>query len=173
MANGSLIIRHTSSIIRHPDCPYVIIPLIMGKRKAFTVIELLIALAIIVILISIVTMNFFKMRSEARAAKVRGDLRMVKIAAEAYAAKRGDYPDALPDLLAETNIISALPVDAFNPTDTFGYALSPDRNIFAIWSAGQNLSRGVLTAWVGRMPVPSDENDIGITNGTPPNQNWN
>lgn len=136
-------------------------------------IELLIALTIIAVLLGVVTMNFFKMRSEARAAKVRGDLRMVKIAAEAYAAKRGNYPDVLPDLLVETNIISSLPADAFNPTDTFGYALSPDRDIFAVWSAGQNLSRGILTAWVGRMPVPSDENDIGITNGTPPNRNWN
>ncbi|GEM_PF-1759123 len=145
----------------------------MKTRRSFTVIELLIALTIIAVLLGVVTMNFFKMRSEARAAKVRGDLRMVKIAAEAYAAKRGNYPDVLPDLLVETNIISSLPADAFNPTDTFGYALSPDRDIFAVWSAGQNLSRGILTAWVGRMPVPSDENDIGITNGTPPNRNWN
>lgn len=145
----------------------------MKPRRSFTVIELLIALTIIAVLLGVVTMNFFKMRSEARAAKVRGDLRMVKIAAEAYAAKRGNYPDILPDLLVETNIISSLPADAFNPTDTFGYALSPDRDIFAVWSAGQNLSRGILTAWVGRMPVPSDENDIGITNGTPPNRNWN
>lgn len=145
----------------------------MKPRRSFTVIELLIALTIIATLLGVVTMNFFKMRSEARAAKVRGDLRMVKIAAEAYAAKRGNYPDVLPDLLVETNIMASLPLDAFNPTDTFGYALSPDRNIFAVWSAGQNLSRGVLTAWVGRMPVPSDETDIGITNGTPPNRNWN
>lgn len=142
------------------------------RRNAFTVIELLIVLAIIAVLISVVVMNFFKMQGEARAAKVSGDLRMIKIAAESYAAKRGDYPGTLSDLLIERNIISALPVDAFNPSDTFGYSVSPDKNIYAIWSAGQNLLRGDLTAWIGRMPIPADEDDIGITNGTPPNQNW-
>lgn len=145
----------------------------MKTRNAFTVIELLIVLTIISILISVVVINFFKMQNEARAAKVRGDLRMVKIATEAFAAKRGDYPDGIGELLTETNIISSLPADTFNTSDTFGYALSPDRNIYAIWSAGYNLSKGELTAWVGRMPIPADEDDIGITNGTSPNTNWN
>ncbi len=145
----------------------------MNTRRSFTVIELLIALTIIVILLSIVVMNFFKMKNEARAAKVKGDLRMVKIAAEAYAAKRGDYPATISELLIETNIISALPADIFNPSETFGYSVSPDKNFYAIWSAGYNLSKGDMTAWVGKMPVPSDEDDLGITNGTPPNRNWN
>ena len=144
----------------------------MRKRNAFTVIELLIVLTIIAILLSIVVINFSKMQGEARAAKVRSDLRMVKIATEAYAAKRGDYPGMLSELLIESNIISVLPADAFNTSDVFGYAVSPDKNIYAIWSAGPNLSKGNITAWVGRMPVPSDEDDIGITNGTPPNENW-
>lgn len=144
----------------------------MKKRTAFTVIELLIVLTIIAILISIVVINFSKMQSEARSAKVSGDLRMVKIATEAYAAKTGDYPGNLSDILTESNVIASLPPDTFNPSDVFGYKVSPDKNIYAIWSAGPNLSRGELTAWVGRMPVPADEDDIGITNGTPPNQNW-
>ncbi|MFA5103772.1 MAG: type II secretion system protein [Candidatus Margulisiibacteriota bacterium] len=144
----------------------------MKTRNAFTVIELLIVLTIISILISMVVLNFFKMQNEARAAKVSGDLRMVKIAAEAYAAKTGNYPGNLSDLLIESNVISAVPADTFNPRDVFGYSVSPDKNIFAVWSAGPNLSKGVITAWVGRMPVPADEDDIGITNGTPPNGNW-
>jgi len=144
----------------------------MKKRSAFTVIELLIVLTIVSILISIVVVNFFRLQNDAKSAKVRGDLRILKVAVESYAIKRGDYPAALPDILLDGNIISVLPTDTFKPSDTFGYSVSPDKNVYAIWSAGENLATSGITAWVGKMPIPSEPDDIGVTNGTPPNENW-
>ena len=142
------------------------------NRRSFTVIELLVVIAILAILISIITVNFLKLRNDARYAKVSADLRVTKVAVEGYAAKSGKYPAALADILTETRAINELPKDEFNPSETFSYAVSPDGRFFAVWSSGENGTPGTVAGWSGGSPVPSDSDDIGMTNGTPPNTNW-
>lgn len=144
----------------------------MKHRRSFTLVELLIVISIISILLSIITMNYFRLRNEAKTAKVGGDLHVVRIAVEDYAARTGSFPATLGDVLKVSGVINILPTDAFNPSDIFKYQLSPDKDCFAVWSFGPDGKSLEVLTWDGKKPNPCDEDDIGITNGTPPNDNW-
>lgn len=67
-----------------------------SKRResdpAFTLIELLIVVAIIALLALIAVPNFLEAQIRAKAARARADLRTVATALEAYATDVGDYP---------------------------------------------------------------------------------
>jgi prepilin-type N-terminal cleavage/methylation domain-containing protein len=58
-------------------------------RRGFTLIELLIVIAIILILISIALPNFLEAQARARMARVKGDLRSLLTAVEAFRTERG------------------------------------------------------------------------------------
>jgi len=60
--------------------------------EAFTLIELLIVVAIIAILALIAVPNFLEAQTRAKVARVRADLRTIATALEAYAADWNDYP---------------------------------------------------------------------------------
>jgi general secretion pathway protein G len=62
------------------------------KSKAFTLIELLIVIAIILILISIALPNFLEAQIRAKLTKVHAELRTLSIALESYRIDHGDYP---------------------------------------------------------------------------------
>jgi len=59
---------------------------------AFTLIELLIVVAIIAVLAAIAVPNFLEAQVRGKVARVRADLRGIATAIEAYAADMGDYP---------------------------------------------------------------------------------
>lgn len=59
------------------------------SRHGFTLIELLIVIAIILILISIALPNFLEAQARARLARVKGDLRSLITAVEAFRTERG------------------------------------------------------------------------------------
>lgn len=128
---------------------------------------------IIAILLSMIYMSFSKIQEDVKATKMAANLKCLEIALESYAATYGKYPNELYEVVSYGNsILREIPIDEFNPKENLSYALSPNKEIFAVWSAGKNRIKGVLNAWVGRMPVPSDDDDIGVTNGSPPNANW-
>ena len=62
------------------------------NRGAFTLIELLIVVAIIGILAAIAIPNFLEARVRAKVASVRSDMRTLGMAAEMYAADHNEYP---------------------------------------------------------------------------------
>lgn len=66
----------------------------MPRRRlsAFTLVELLVVVAIIAILALIAVPNFLEASVRARASRARADLRVVAGALEAYAVDRGCYP---------------------------------------------------------------------------------
>jgi len=70
----------------------------MGSRmKAFTLIELLIVVAIIGILAAIAIPNFLEAQVRAKVAAVRSDHRNIATALEAYQVDHGSYPAKFPD----------------------------------------------------------------------------
>ena len=64
----------------------------MDRRRAFTLIELLIVVAIIAILAAIALPNFLEAQTRAKVARVESDLRAMAVALEAYRVDEGDYP---------------------------------------------------------------------------------
>ena len=60
--------------------------------RAFTLIELLIVVAIIAILAAIAVPNFLEAQVRSKVSRVKSDLRSVVTALEAYAVDRNDYP---------------------------------------------------------------------------------
>jgi prepilin-type N-terminal cleavage/methylation domain-containing protein len=64
----------------------------MKKRKGFTLIELMIVIAIIIILAAIAIPNYLRMTDRARRSRVAGDFASIATALEAYSVDWGKYP---------------------------------------------------------------------------------
>ncbi len=64
----------------------------LSPRRAFTLIELLIVVAIIAILAAIAVPNFLEAQVRAKVSRTRSDCRTVLVAIEAYCADNGKYP---------------------------------------------------------------------------------
>lgn len=115
-------------------------------RKGFTLIEVLVAVTIIAVLVSIGVVSYSSVNKRSRDAKRRGDIEQLRSALEMYRADIGSYPDPSGDgswtdasgLSAElvSTYIPAIPSDpkstqtyqyqATNPSGTkyYGYCLS-------------------------------------------------
>ena len=64
----------------------------MKKRKGFTLIELMIVIAIIIILAAIAIPNYLRMTDRARRSRIAGDFTSIATALEAYSVDWGSYP---------------------------------------------------------------------------------
>ena len=64
----------------------------MKQRKGFTLIELMIVIAIIIILAAIAIPNYLRMTDRAKRARVAGDFTSIATAIEAYSVDWGHYP---------------------------------------------------------------------------------
>ena len=63
-----------------------------GKRSAFTLIELLIVVAIIAILAAIAVPNFLEAQTRAKVSRAKNDLRTLAVGVESYHVDWGDWP---------------------------------------------------------------------------------
>ena len=78
--------------------------------RGFTLIEILVVMAIIATLLSIAAPRYFRSTDDAREAALKSDLRTLREAIDHYHADRGSYPEALDDLV-EKRYLRAIPVD--------------------------------------------------------------
>ncbi len=139
----------------------------MKKSKAFTLIELLIVMAVIAILIAIAIPSFRGMQNEARKTKAQGDVRVIKTAIESYYKNNGNlYPDvtnyqttlknASPTIM-EANLYDPFIAGGSTP---YSYALSggtpANSNYYVIWSVGPAGTGTAAVSAAGIVSAPGD-----------------
>lgn len=97
----------------------------MKKYKAFTLIELLIVVAIIAILAAIAVPNFLEAQTRAKVTRVKSDMRTVATALEAYFIDNNAYPpDNGNQTIGGVAIRRPVPGDPTTANLTFGYELT-------------------------------------------------
>lgn len=138
----------------------------MKLKKGFTIIELLIVMAVIAILVGIAIPSFRAMQTEAWRTKAEGDVRVIKIALESYYKNQGSFP---PVAAWQSDLISASPrvletelKDPFNPTDNYVYDLSPDFSYYVVYSVGPDNGSVTIT---NTGSAAATDNPIYVTNG--------
>jgi len=131
----------------------------MAVECAFTLIELLIVVAIIAILALIAVPNLLEAQTRAKAARARADLRSLTTAIEAYHVDNRDYPlartfcAAFMDTMGDYNMcpqelttpvayITERPLDVFNPRHQYKY--------IAPGTGYANYVQTILAIWVPR-----------------------
>jgi prepilin-type N-terminal cleavage/methylation domain-containing protein len=95
----------------------------MPKRHAFTLIELLITVAIIAILAAIAVPNFLEAQVRSKVARAKADLRTVALGLEQYHVDYNAYPDIFTRIRVITTPISyltSMPRDVFRAQQTVG-----------------------------------------------------
>ncbi len=140
----------------------------MFSRKGFTILELLIVIAVIAILVGIALPRFKGMQDEGNIAKAKGELRMLQTAVESYKIHNNNTLPALLSQVANTSPQIApkttLPTDPFGGA-AYGYTVADD--YFIIWSIGPGTTAG--SGVITNLGVASDTQStcIYVTNGSP------
>ena len=117
------------------------------KNQGFTLVEMLLVLAIIGILIAILVPSVIGITREAKEKQVQSDLRMIQAALGQYYLKNASFPpdgdDSWVDLLLDLRprIIEKRPYDPFDPDSLYGYAYYAPLDVgdiptYVVWSKG-------------------------------------
>jgi len=140
-------------------------------KRGFTIIELLIVIAVIAILMGIALPRFKGMQDEGKITQAKGELRTLQTAVESYyihnsntypANIDGDLTDAVP------NIIGALsPADAFNGTSKYGYATDGETPVkyYVIYSVGIDGDGAAAVDADGDVTETNGSSCVYVTNG--------
>lgn len=137
-------------------------------KKGFTLVELLIVMAVIAILIGIAIPSFRGMQQEAWRTQAEGDTRVLKIACESLYKNTGSYPSEA--LTWQTELTGATPTivevalnDPFAASGTaYLYNLSANGRYYVIYSIGPS---GTDSIDVGNDGTLTGTCEIYATNG--------
>lgn len=128
-------------------------------RSAFTLIELLLVLVILVVLAGIVVLNFGSVTSKKNDAKAKTDIANLETALEMYKSDMGDYPsgqDGLQALITQPGnaangngtkwngpyVKRGLPIDPWGRSYVYAYPGTHNTNGFDLYSTGADGNEG-------------------------------
>lgn len=139
------------------------------RSKGFTLVEMLIVIAILAILYAMAAANVMGMQYEAKIARVKGDLKTLELALNSYFKNHDICPDkagyqtAL--LLSKSNILTGNLLDPFAATANTQYSYDTSSNNYYYVAYSVGLGRNG-SATVGNNGIVEKENDpICVTNG--------
>lgn len=93
--------------------------------KGFTLVELLVVMAIIALLLSLAVPRYFHSIEKSRETVLRDNLSLTRQALDKYYGDNGKYPDAL-DLLVSKKYLRSLPLDPITGSSTTWIIVPPD-----------------------------------------------
>ncbi|MCB5183827.1 type II secretion system GspH family protein [Methylobacillus gramineus] len=94
-------------------------------RKGFTLIEVLVVMAIVATLLSLVTPRYFQSIDRARETSLKHDLIVMRDAIDKFYSDTGTYPDTLYDLV-ERKYLRAIPEDPLTETSESWIVIPPE-----------------------------------------------
>lgn len=116
-----------------------------ARRKAgFTLIELMVVLAVIATLLAIALPRYFSSLEKSREAVLRQDLATLRETLDKYYGDKGKYPDALEDLVA-SRYLRSVPVDPITDSSATWVVVppsDPDKGgVYDVRSGAQGMAR--------------------------------
>jgi len=96
------------------------------KHYGFTLVELLVVMAIIAMLLSLAAPRYFKSVDKSREAVLRENLSMTRQALDKYFGDNGKYPDTLEDLVTK-RYLRGLPMDPVTSSTTTWIIVPPEQ----------------------------------------------
>jgi type II secretion system protein G len=141
------------------------------SRKAFTLIELLIVVAIIAILAAIAVPNFLEAQTRSKISRAKADMRSLATALEAYCVDQNGYPipssrgmdlvrDA-PELTTPVSYITSIPHDTFGYADHWGsdtasagQPFAPQRDTGYKYCSFKKSKSTLFPAWADLVAMP-------------------
>ena len=122
--------------------------------KAFTLIELLIVVAIIAILAAIAVPNFLEAQIRAKVSRVHADMRTVTVGLEAYFVDANRYPPGHRSaaITSPISYLTSMPIDVFGKKEIYQDAITQLPLYHWTNRTGNNFGRytgawGVLQSW--------------------------
>jgi general secretion pathway protein G len=103
------------------------------KMRGFTLIELMVVMAIVALLLSLALPRYFNHLESARETILRQDLAVMRDAIDKYHGDRGHYPDSL-EALVSARYLRSLPVDPITErADTWQIVAPPDDDAAGVY----------------------------------------
>jgi general secretion pathway protein G len=96
----------------------------MNKCKGFTLVELMVVLAVIALLLSVVVPDYMGKMRRAEEAVLQQDLALMRDSLDKHYADTGKYPASLEDLVAK-QYLRAIPKDPFTQSAATWVAVPP------------------------------------------------
>jgi general secretion pathway protein G len=94
------------------------------RTKGFTLVELLVVLAIIALLLTVAVPRYFGSLEKTKEQVLQENLRVVRITLDRFRADRGRWPKAL-DELVEQKYLRSVPVDPMTESSTTWVLVAP------------------------------------------------
>ena len=124
------------------------------RRPGFTLIELIVVMAIVALLVSIAAPRYLLSLERAREASLRSSLQTLRAAIDQYTADRGHYPDNL-DALVAGRYLRAAPEDPLTGRRDSWVLLAPAPDSLlagGVWdvrsgAAGRSRDGGLYADW--------------------------
>lgn len=103
------------------------------KTRGFTLVELLVVMAIVALLLSLALPRYFGHLEQSRETVLKQDLAVMRDAIDKFHGDRGQYPASL-DELVSARYLRALPVDPLTErADTWQIVAPPDDSAGAVY----------------------------------------